>query len=450
MNIIIIGAGQIGLHLARSLSGAAHDIIVIESNEKLAESSSSEIDGRVITGSGTSVELLLEAGITESDLLFALTSSDATNLIACKLAKELGTKKTICRVSPLLLREEWMFDYRSNFALDHIFSSERLSAIEISKHIRNPEGIAIQEIARGRIEIQQIRIPENSNACGKSLLDLNLPERVRVASIQRAKRSFVPTAEEKIEPNDQVTLFGDPSRLSKTATSLRTNTEKEKGANVVILGGGEYGLSLAQMISPWNCQIRIFEKNQDHAETLAEELAGKATVIHADAASLNELREEQVGVADFFIATTQSDEDNVMTCLQAKNLGTKSCIPLIHRTDYANAVNQAKSQLGIKEVISPREVVRRELMRFITSDKYHIVKKIPAGEIIETTIREKSKVAGKTVGEISLPAGSIFVAIIKGIHAKVPRATDIIEVDDTVFSIVSEEAKKSFLKLVAK
>ena len=84
------------------------------------------------------------------------------------------------------------------------------------------------------------------------------------------------------------------------------------------------------MISPWNCPIRIFEKNQDHAETLAEELAGKATVIHADAASLNELREEQVGIADFFIATTQSDEDNVMTCLQAKNLGTKSCIPLIH------------------------------------------------------------------------------------------------------------------------
>ena len=100
MNIIIIGAGQIGLHLARSLSGAAHDIIVIESNEKLAESSSSEIDGRVITGSGTSVELLLEAGVAESDLLFALTSSDSTNLIACKLAKALGTKKTICRVSP--------------------------------------------------------------------------------------------------------------------------------------------------------------------------------------------------------------------------------------------------------------------------------------------------------------------------------------------------------------
>ena len=103
-----------------------------------------------------------------------------------------------------------------------------------------------------------------------------------------------------------------------------------------------------------------------------------------------------------------------------------------------------------KEAIIPRETVRRELMRFITSDKYHVVKKIPAGEIIETTIREKSKVAGKKIEEIALPAGSIFIALIKGIHAKVASANDVIDVGDTVFSIVSDEAKKSFLKLVAR
>ncbi|MGC6437028.1 MAG: Trk system potassium transporter TrkA, partial [Verrucomicrobiales bacterium] len=367
MNIIIIGAGQIGLHLARSLSGAAHDIVVIESNEKLADSCSNEIDGRVIHGSGTSVELLLDAGVSEADLIFALTSHDATNLVACEISKRLGTKKAICRVSPQLVREEWIFDYRGNFSLDHIFSSERLSAIEISKHIRNPDGIAIQEIARGRIEIQQVRIPDHSTACGKSLIELNLPERVRVAAIQRAEKSFIPTAEEIIQANDQITLFGDPSKLSKTASTLRSKNEKEKSTNIVILGGGEYGVSLAQMISSWGCQIRIFEKDQDLAEQLAEELAGTATVIHADATSLNELREEQIGEADFFISTTQSDEDNVMTCLQAHNLGTKNCLPLIHRTDYANSVNQSKNKLGIKEAIIPRETVRRELMRFITS-----------------------------------------------------------------------------------
>ena len=204
------------------------------------------------------------------------------------------------------------------------------------------------------------------------------------------------------------------------------------------------------MISSWGCQIRIFEKDQDLAEQLAEELAGTATVIHADATSLNELREEQIGEADFFISTTQSDEDNVMTCLQAHNLGTKNCLPLIHRTDYANSVNQSKNKLGIKEAIIPRETVRRELMRFITSDKYHVVKKIPAGEIIVTTIREISKVAGKKIEEIALPAGSIFIALFKGSHAKVASANDVIDVGDTVFSIVSDEAKKSFLKLVAR
>ena len=110
MNIVIIGAGQIGLHLARSLSGAAHDIVVIESNEKLADSCSNEIDGRVIHGTGTSVELLLDAGVSEADLIFALTSHDATNLVACEISKKLGAKKAICRVSPQLVREEWIFD----------------------------------------------------------------------------------------------------------------------------------------------------------------------------------------------------------------------------------------------------------------------------------------------------------------------------------------------------
>ena len=99
---------------------------------------------------------------------------------------------------------------------------------EISKHIRNPDGIAIQEIARGRIEIQQVRIPDHSTACGKSLIELNLPERVRVAAIQRAEKSFIPTAEEIIQANDQITLFGDPSKLSKTASTLRSKNEKEK------------------------------------------------------------------------------------------------------------------------------------------------------------------------------------------------------------------------------
>jgi trk system potassium uptake protein TrkA len=203
------------------------------------------------------------------------------------------------------------------------------------------------------------------------------------------------------------------------------------------------------MISGWNCKVRIFERDSGLAESIAEELSD-VTVINADATSVSELREEQVGDADFFIATTQSDEDNVMTCLQASNLGTKHCLTLIHRTDYADALSQAGEQLGITAAVSPREATRRELMRFITSDKFHVVKKLRAGEIVEITVREGSKAAGYTIGEVQWPEGCVLVAHIKGIHASVPTAEDKVEPGDNLFAMVNRKAKKKLVKLVAK
>ena len=244
-------------------------------------------------------------------------------------------------------------------------------------------------------------------------------------------------------------LFGEPHPLSETAARLRTGIERGRPMRVVILGGGEYGYSLAQMISGWNCKVRIFEKDAALAAQLAEELDNIA-VINADATSVNELREEQVGDADFFIATTQSDEDNVMTCLQASNLGTRHCLTLIHRTDYADALSQAGEQLGITGAVSPREATRRELMRFITSDKFHVVKRLPAGEIIEITVRENSKAAGCSVGEVAWPEGCVLVAQIKGIHATVPSADDVIEAGDTLYAMVGKKARKALAKLVTK
>ncbi len=447
MNIIIVGAGEIGRHLAASLSGAAHNIAVIERDPELAATFGAEVDARVVSANGASVNTLIEVGAPECELFLALTSDDNTNLVSCAVAKQLGAQKTICRTSPGLLREEWLFDYRSHFGIDHLFSSERLSAVELSKFVRNPDSISVDEIARGRVEIQQVLVSDRSEACGKTLRQIKLPPRVRIGSILRGDDAFVPGADRAVEAGDLVTLFGEPHKLHETAAMLQTGVEKDRPMRVVILGGGEYGFSLAQMISGWNCKVRIFERDPALAERLADEL-GEVTVINADATSVNELREEQVGDADFFIATTQSDEDNVMTCLQASNLGTKHCLTLIHRSDYADALGQAGSQLGITGAVSPREATRRELMRFITSDKYHVVKKLRAGEIIEITVRKGSKAAGCKIGEVSWPEGCVLVAHIKGIHASVPAADDEIEAGDNLFATVDRKAKKKLVKLV--
>lgn len=358
MNIIIIGAGEVGRHLATSLSREAHSITVIEQNQELASDLEQSLDARVICENGTSVSTLLEAGISECDLLMALTSDNTINVMAASVAKKLQAKKVIARVHPEVQREEWLFDYRSHFGVDHIFSTERLSAIELAKFIRNPESLVVEEIARGRVELQQVRVSEKSDVKGKKLVDLKPPERTRIGSVTRGADSFVPTANDTIEVGDVVTIFGEPRKLRSLADRLQKGHVNEEELRVVIFGGGEYGFTLAQMLESWNCRVRIFEKDEKRAQDLTDRLSN-TTVIHTDGTVLAELEEEKVGEADFFVATSGSDEDNVMTCLQANNLGTKNCLTLIHRADYAQAISGSGRHFGMLAAVSPRESTLR-------------------------------------------------------------------------------------------
>lgn len=447
MNIIIVGAGEIGRHLAFSLAKEAHSIVVIEHDAQVAGELEQQVDARVLTGDGATASLLVEAGVAECDLFLALTSESTINLMAASMAKKLEAKKVIARVHPGLQREEWLFDYRGHFGIDHIFSSERLSAIELAKFIRNPDSLLVEEIARGRIELQQVRVAERSDAVGKRLVDLKAPERTRVASITRGGEHFVPSAEDALAAGDVVTIFGDPTKLRKLAIRLQKGAGKEEALRVVIFGGGEYGFCLAQMLESFHCKVRIFEKDRARAEELTGLLAN-TTVINTDGTVLAELEEEQVGDADFFVSTGGNDEDNVMTCLQANNLGTKSCLTLIHRADYANAISATGRHFGILAAVSPREATRRELERFLTSDRFHTVKKMGAGEVIETDVASASLAAEHMVSEIDWPEGCVLVARMRGLHAIVPGPEDVLRPGDTIYAMVAPKVRKKFLKLV--
>lgn len=447
MRITVLGAGEIGRHIATSLSKMAHSIVVIETDEEIIQELEEQLDARVLQGNGTSVETLLEAGTGESDLFIALTSSNENNVMACSLAKKLGAKKVIARVHPGLQREEWLFDYRGHFGIDHILSSERLSAIELSKFIRNPDSLVVEEIARGRIELQQVIVSAESDAVGCSLKDLKAPERTRVAVISRGGEHTVPGANEKLQAGDLVTIFGEPRKLRKLARRLQNAQKRGDSLRVVIFGGGEYGFSLAQMLESWNCKVRIFEKDQHRALELTDRLSD-TVVLNADGTYLSELEEEQVGDANFFVAASGSDEDNVMTCLQANNLGTENCLTLIHRTDYANAISSSGRHFGVLAAVSPREATLRDIERFITSDKFHVVKQLEAGQVIETQVERGALVCGRMVHEVEWPEGCVLVARMQGVHATVPAPEDTLETEDTVYAMVTKKALKPFLKLV--
>ena len=448
MNIIIVGAGEIGRHLAASLSKEAHSISVIENEAGLAADLEQSMDAKVVCSDGTSVNALVEANVADCDLFLALTSSNTANLVSSSIAKKMDVEQVICRVHPSLQREEWLFDFKGTFGVDHLFSSERLAAIELAKFIRNPDSLMVEEIARGRIELQQVAVDAKADAVGKSLRNVKMPDHTRVAMISRGADHFVPTAESVIEAEDVVTIFGEPRKLRSLAERLRDRRGDGEALRVVIFGGGEYGFTLAQMLESWDCRVRIFEQDEAVCKGLVDRLSN-TTVINADATVVAELEEEQIDGVDFFVATSDSDEDNVMTCLQAHTLGARTCLTLIHRADYAAAISSSGKHFGIAAAVSPREATRREIERFITSDRFHLVKKLPGAEVLEMRVVKGSIAAGHMVKEIDWPEGAVLVGHLRGTHAEVPGPDDYLQAGDHVYVVVAPKARKALVKLLS-
>ncbi|MGJ8632282.1 MAG: Trk system potassium transporter TrkA [Luteolibacter sp.] len=447
MNIIIVGAGEIGRHLASSLTEEAHRISLIESDKTLAQELEAVLDAKVIHGDGTSVSDLADADVGECELFLSMSSSNTTNMMSASMAKSMGVSKVVSRVHPSLQREEWLFDFRGHFGIDHIFSSERLTAIELAKFVRNPDSRVIEELARGRIELQQIAVGANSGAIGKSLRNQGAPEGVRVAMINRGETSFVPVADSVVENGDIMTIFGEPRKLRVFAEILQGKRKATNKLRVVIFGGNEYGFSLAQMLESIDCTVRVFEKDPELCKALADRLSN-ATIINADATVSAQLEEEQIGEADFFISTSTDDEDNVMSCLQAHTLGVKNCLTIIHRADYAAAISASGHHLGIRAAISPREATRREIQRFITTANYTILKKFDGADLVELRVGKGSIAAGHMVKEIEWPPGVVLVGKLRGLHAEVPGPDEVLLGDDHLYAVVAKDAKKAFLKLL--
>lgn len=445
MNIIIVGAGEIGRHLATRLSQEGHNISVIESDPKLAEELEATIDAKVLRGDGASAAVLAEADVGICELFLALTSSNTVNVMSTSMAKAMGVAKVIGRVHPELQREEWLFNFKGHFNIDHLFSSERLAAIELAKFVRNPDSLMVVELAHGRIELQQVRIGAHAEARGMSLRKLAAPGGIRVAMVTRGGRHQIPTAEMVFEEGDIATIFGAPRKLRKFAARLHGRQRED--LRVVIFGGNEYGFTLAQMLESVDCKVRIFERDAARCASLADRLSD-TTIIHGDATMVAELEEEQVGEADFFISTSPDDEDNVMSCLQAHTLGVKQCLTLIHRADYAAAISASGHHFGIRAAVSPREATLWEIQRFITSDPFHILQSFEGAELIETRIGETSKAAGRMIQDITWPAGVVIVGHLRGIHAEVPGPDMVLMPGDHVHAVVSRETRKALIKLL--
>ncbi len=442
MKIIIVGAGDVGHYLCQVMSEDGHSVTLIENDDIRANEIEDNLDVRLIRGSGASAKCLLKAGAEDADFLMAMTAHDQLNIVSCSLAHKLGTKTVIARVHDQLYDDNSIVNYQRYFNIDVMINPEALTAIELAKQVRNPERIAVEDFARGQIELQEVEISPEAKVIGKTLREIKLGEGIKIAYIKRGDNLEVPTANTILSADDKVTIIGKPEVLLKNRYRF-SNENSSTAVRVVLNGATETSVAIIRRLGNYRFKLRVIEPNLRKCRELAEQFPN-VTVINGSATSLRLMEEEQIGSADYFISCTKDDEENVMTCLQAKKLGVKNVELVINKPDYEQVIQNISGFLNFSAAASPRRVTVSEIKKYVTDRNFTTIGSLKGGAIvfIELKVSQNSRAAGKKVCELNLPPACIIAAILDDNDAKVPGAQDIIKDGDRLIVILEKEMTK--------
>ncbi len=436
MQIVVVGAGTVGTSIAEMLCEHGHSVTVVDHDPVQTRRVNDELDVRVVTGSGSQSSILFQAGILGADLCLAVTGSDEVNMITASMAKGLGASRSVARVYAPVFRDLSTFDYQGHFGIDRLLSMEHLSAMELAREIRHPGVAFIENFGRGELEMQEVHIAENAPAVGELIKDLKLPTAVRIGSIRHQGKLRLAGATDRIEAEDLITLVGARDDIDKVKGRFQKEIPPKQG--VVIAGGGEVGFHLARVLEGRRFAVVVLDSDRARCEFLAEHLE-HATVVHADIQRRVSLEEERVGSADIFVACTGDDEDNIMACVEARELGVKRIMAIINRVDYANVVGK----LGIDHPVSPRDVTAREILSLLNTGV--VLSRTPLTrekdiEVQEIQVQEGAPATEHVLAQLDLPPQCLIAALIRGTYVRVPGADDRLLPGDTVVALVGESA----------
>ncbi len=438
-----MGAGTIGSSIANRLCVEGHSVTVVDHNPATTRRVNAELDVRVVTGSAAQSSVLFQAGVLGADLALAVTGGDEVNMIAGSMAKAMGARRAVARVYAPVFRDLSTFDYQRHFGIDRLLSVEHLSAMELAREIRHPGAVAVENFARGELEMQELAVLHETSAVGVPLRDLDLPSGVRIGSIFRNDKMTIAGAEDRVAIGDRITLIGTREDIDSVREIFQKEPPPKQG--VVIAGGGETGYHLARVLEGRRFGVLLMEKDRARCEFLATHLK-HATVVNADAQRRVSLEEERVGRADVFVACTGEDEDSIMACVEARELGAKTIMCVVSRPDYANVVGK----LGIDHAVSPRKVVARQILGFLNTGAVISRTRLSADgeiEILEIDVVEGAPAIECALAKLDLPPQCLIGAVIRENYVMVPGADDRFAPGDTVVALVEPSAIEQTVKL---
>jgi trk system potassium uptake protein TrkA len=409
MKILIVGAGDVGLQLAKQLS-QRHDLTLIEADHKKAVSAANLVDAILVEGNACSPSVQRKADFSSMDMVAAMTSTDEVNILACEMAKQAGVTTTICRVRNYEFIEDETRDSFCRMGVDFMIHPERETANEIIQLIKQQIPSNAISVADGRIQLTGLVLMRESPLVRIPLKDLraefsDFP--FRIVSVLRKDKTFILGGNDILFPGDKIFVLCEPQYAAKVIAMA--GKEKSKIHDIMLLGGGLVsqfvGLELGGKYN-----IKIIESSEAKSEHIAQ-LLPETLIIHGDGTDIDLLGVEGIIDMDVFIATTGSDEVNIISTLVARHLEVGRTIALVNNVEYMPIT----PTIGMDAVVSKELITVNAVLRFIRHKQAGAISTIPGIEtqVIEYTAGPKAKITKKTLKDIKFPKRATVAAILK-------------------------------------
>jgi trk system potassium uptake protein TrkA len=440
VKIVILGAGQVGSTVAESLVSEANDITVVDIDSTRLRNLQDRLDLRTVLGSAAHPSVLVEAGIEDCDLVIAVTQSDETNLVACKLAEQLfnvPTRIARIRATDYLLNERVLGE--ECFAVNLAICPEQVLTDYIVKLVHFPEALQVLEFAHGKVSLVAVRAFQGGPLVGHQLKDIrsHLPSvSARIAAIFRGDSPIVPEGDTVVEAGDEVFCLAATRDIRDVMRELRRMDKPVQ--RIMIAGGGNIGLRLAAALER-DYTVKLIEYSKKRCELLSSRL-NRALVLQGDVTDEALLEAENVNDMDIFIAVTNDDENNIMSALLAKRMGAKRIVALINRRSYVDLLQSGQIDIAI----SPAQATIGTLLAHVR--RGHVIQvhslRRGAAEALEAVVhgdKDSCRCVGRRIDEIDLPKGATIAAIVRGDEVIMAHHDTAIQAEDHVIIFVTDK-----------
>jgi len=440
MKVLILGAGQVGRTTAQSLAREPdNEVTVVDSNEDVLRELQSRVDVRTVAGNASFPAVLEAAGIADTDMLVALTSSDEVNMVACEIAHALfRTPTKIARIrAPEYTSHDRLFR-EGMLAVDVWINPEQLVTEYIERLIRNPGALQVVDFADGRVRLVGMLARRGGLLVGQQLRTLkdHMPNAdARICAIYRDGRFVPPDGETVVQENDEIFFVAARDHIQRMMNEI-TRAEG-RVSRVTIAGGGNIGFRLARLLEK-NFQVKLIERNPQRARRVSEQLEN-TIVLGGDAQDEELLIEENIDDTDVFAAVTNSEEANVLSAMLAKRLGARKVLALVNRPTYGDLMENRSVDIAV----SPQTVTIGSLLAHVRKGDVVRVHSLRRGsaEALETVVHgtaERSRTVGRCVGEIDMPNGAAIVALVRGEKVVIAHHDTRIETEDHVIVFLAD------------